>query len=152
MVIWRLPITFKPLRGFRAPYFARTAISPGISFSASSISLRPQSDREISATLNLRSFSVSCIFYFILRVSNACDFPQFIRHVRFFPGVIVHKERLRQFSIYVCIEKVKLFNHASWRQVECLSDYLGQPFLRDNPRPEGIHVDGKGSGNTDGIG
>src|SRR3972149_10932837 len=123
MVIWRLPITFKPLRGFRAPYFPRTAISPGISFSASSISLRPQSDREMSAILNLSSLLVSCIFFFFLHVSNVCGFLQFIHHVRFFPGVIVHKERLRQFSVYACIKKVKLFNHASWRQVERFSDY-----------------------------
>ena len=40
-----------PLSGFFAPYSARRAMSPGISFSAMRISLRPQSASLMSATL-----------------------------------------------------------------------------------------------------
>jgi mannose/fructose-specific phosphotransferase system component IIA len=40
-----------PFNGFCAPYFSRKNINPGISFSASVISLRPKSAREMSATL-----------------------------------------------------------------------------------------------------
>gem|GEM_PF-6956691 len=45
------PMIRAPRSGFSALYFLRTAIRPGISFSAISISLRPQSDSEMSATL-----------------------------------------------------------------------------------------------------
>ena len=48
----RLPTIFTPASGWAAPYSARTAISPGISCSASMISFRPQSARDRSATLN----------------------------------------------------------------------------------------------------
>ena len=41
----------RALSGFVWPYFSRSAIRPGISFSASMISLRPQSASEMSATL-----------------------------------------------------------------------------------------------------
>ena len=44
----------KPLSGCLAAYSSRTDINPGISCSASMISLRPQSARERSATLNSR--------------------------------------------------------------------------------------------------
>src|SRR5262249_13578638 len=47
----RQPAIRAPFRGFVAPYFLRRAISPGISFSASSISLRPHSARDRSLTL-----------------------------------------------------------------------------------------------------
>ncbi len=40
-----------PVSGLLAPYLRRKAMRPGISFSASSISLRPQSARDMSATL-----------------------------------------------------------------------------------------------------
>src|SRR5260221_12686890 len=47
----RQPTMRAPLSGFFLPYSPRSAISPGISVSAMAISLRPQSAREISATL-----------------------------------------------------------------------------------------------------
>ena len=46
------PITFRPASGFASRYSARTDIRPGISCSASRISLRPHSARLRSATLN----------------------------------------------------------------------------------------------------
>ena len=45
------PVTRTPLSGLAAAYFLRIDIRPGISCSAMSISLRPQSARERSATL-----------------------------------------------------------------------------------------------------
>ena len=39
------PVMRAPFKGFAAPYSARSAISPGISVSAISISLRPKSAR-----------------------------------------------------------------------------------------------------------
>ncbi|OPY92953.1 MAG: hypothetical protein A4E73_00602 [Syntrophaceae bacterium PtaU1.Bin231] len=58
MAVWivmcRLPVTRMPLRGFLGPYFARTAMRPGISFSASFISLRPHSAWDMSLTLKGR--------------------------------------------------------------------------------------------------
>src|SRR4051812_9753081 len=48
------PMTRRPLSGWRLAYSARTAIRPGISCSASMISLRPQSASDRSATLNSR--------------------------------------------------------------------------------------------------
>ena len=45
------PVMRAPASGWDAPNSARMAISPGISCSASSISLRPNSARERSATL-----------------------------------------------------------------------------------------------------
>src|SRR3954453_995451 len=45
------PTIFSPLSGCCLAYSSRTAISPGISCSASMISLRPQSARLMSATL-----------------------------------------------------------------------------------------------------
>jgi len=38
-----------PVSGFDLPYFSRKAISPGISFSARSISLRPHSARRLNS-------------------------------------------------------------------------------------------------------
>ncbi len=51
MVMCRLPVTRAPVSGFSVPYFSRRAIRPGISVSAMAISLRPQSAKEMSATL-----------------------------------------------------------------------------------------------------
>merc|ERR1711997_642348 len=51
MVMWRHPAILAPFRGFFGPYTARRCIRPGISFSAMASSLRPQSAREMSATL-----------------------------------------------------------------------------------------------------
>src|SRR5258708_32257148 len=47
----RQPAIRAPLSGLVGPYFFRSAIKPGISFSASSISLRPHSARLMSLTL-----------------------------------------------------------------------------------------------------
>ncbi len=51
VVMCREPITRAPLRGFLAANFSRMDIRPGISFSAISISRRPQAARLISLTL-----------------------------------------------------------------------------------------------------
>jgi hypothetical protein len=45
------PVMRAPASGWAGPYSARSAIRPGISCSASSISLRPYSARPMSATL-----------------------------------------------------------------------------------------------------
>merc|ERR1719250_518142 len=50
-VMWRQPAILAPLRGLEGPYFCLRYIRPGISFSARVSSLRPQSAREMSATL-----------------------------------------------------------------------------------------------------
>src|SRR4051812_27223842 len=50
MVICKEPEIRAPLRGCLGPYSARVAMRPGISTSAISISLRPQSASERSAT------------------------------------------------------------------------------------------------------
>ncbi len=51
MVMCRQPATWAPASGLLRPYFFRRAIRPGISFSANSISFRPQSASDMSATL-----------------------------------------------------------------------------------------------------
>src|SRR3954454_24775661 len=51
IVMWRLPVIRAPLRGCSPAYFSRRDMRPGISCSASSISLRPYSASERSATL-----------------------------------------------------------------------------------------------------
>src|SRR5687767_3043291 len=51
IVMCKQPAILAPLSGLVAPYLARSAINPGISFSARLISLRPQSARDRSATL-----------------------------------------------------------------------------------------------------
>lgn len=50
MVMWRHPAIRAPFNGWSSAYLARVAIKPGISFSASSISLRPKAARLRSAT------------------------------------------------------------------------------------------------------
>src|SRR6266516_1322415 len=52
MVMCSEPVILAPRRGCACAYSARTAIRPGISCSASVISLRPNSASERSATLN----------------------------------------------------------------------------------------------------
>src|SRR4051812_46657458 len=52
------PTIFSPLSGCWLAYSARTDISPGISCSASRISLRPQSASDRSATLYSRDWGV----------------------------------------------------------------------------------------------
>src|SRR5450755_1712631 len=51
MVMCRQPATRAPASGLLWPYLFRNAIRPGISFSASMISLRPHSANDMSATL-----------------------------------------------------------------------------------------------------
>src|SRR3954462_3792035 len=51
IVMWRLPVTRAPWSGCSPAYFSRRDMRPGISCSASSISLRPYSASERSATL-----------------------------------------------------------------------------------------------------
>ena len=52
MVMCRDPVILAPRSGWERAYSSRTAISPGISCSASRISLRPNSASDRSATLN----------------------------------------------------------------------------------------------------
>ena len=51
MVMCSEPVMRAPARGCSGPYRSRIAMRPGISCSASSISLRPNSARDGSATL-----------------------------------------------------------------------------------------------------
>ena len=51
IVMWIEPVMRAPASGWLASYSARSAIRPGISSSARTISLRPNSAREMSATL-----------------------------------------------------------------------------------------------------
>src|SRR5262249_5115829 len=51
-VMCKQPAIRAPASGFCLPYFLRSDMRPGISFSASMISLRPSSARLKSATLN----------------------------------------------------------------------------------------------------
>ena len=51
IVMWSEPVMRAPARGLAAPNSARMAMSPGISCSASTISLRPNSASDRSATL-----------------------------------------------------------------------------------------------------
>jgi hypothetical protein len=50
IVMCREPVIRTPFRGFFGPNFLRTGIRPGISCSATLISLRPHSAREMSLT------------------------------------------------------------------------------------------------------
>ena len=60
-----------PLSGWRLPYSLRMAMRPGISFSASSISLRPQSASVRSFTWN-SSFRAGVFFCWAMRWSSPC--------------------------------------------------------------------------------
>ena len=55
-VIWSEPVIRAPRRGFSVPNSARMAMRPGISCSASTISLRPNSASDRSATLKAGRF------------------------------------------------------------------------------------------------
>jgi len=68
------PMTRAPASGRDAAYFARTAMRPGISFSAMMISLRPHSARLKSATLNGRVVSIAGISFVTTAMS-----PSFVR-------------------------------------------------------------------------
>ena len=61
MVMWSEPAMRAPLRGAWPRYCSRRAIRPGISTSARRISLRPQSARLRSATLNSRAAVVDVL-------------------------------------------------------------------------------------------
>ena len=51
MVMWSEPVMRAPASGLLSPNSSRQAMRPGISTSASAISLRPNSASEMSATL-----------------------------------------------------------------------------------------------------
>jgi hypothetical protein len=53
VLMCRQPAMRAPFNGCSSAYFSRVAMRPGISFSARSISRRPNAERLISATLNL---------------------------------------------------------------------------------------------------
>lgn len=55
-VMWRQPAIRAPLSIFDGPYFFLMAMSPGISFSAKVISLRPHSAKERSAIDNWKIY------------------------------------------------------------------------------------------------
>ena len=57
MVMCSEPAMRAPFRGFASPNSARSAISPGISVSAISISLRPKSASAMSLTTKSRSLT-----------------------------------------------------------------------------------------------
>lgn len=60
-----------PFRIFIGPYFWRQAISPGISFSAKIISLRPQSANEISAEKQKKDWVIKFVQNFCWLVSRS---------------------------------------------------------------------------------
>src|SRR5882757_9114446 len=60
------PVTRTPASGLSAAYFLRMAIRPGISYSATEISLRPQSASDRSATL----YSVAIRFSVAVAMKN----------------------------------------------------------------------------------
>jgi hypothetical protein len=53
VLMCRQPAMRAPFSGCSSAYFSRVAMRPGISFSARSISRRPNAERLMSATLNL---------------------------------------------------------------------------------------------------
>ena len=55
IVMWSEPVMRAPASGLDSAWRSRSAMRPGISYSASSISLRPKSARERSATLKSTS-------------------------------------------------------------------------------------------------
>ena len=60
MVMWRHPATRAPFSGLAAPYSLRMAMRPGISLSAISISLRPQSASvDVPLTLKFSAMTMS---------------------------------------------------------------------------------------------
>lgn len=61
MVICKQPAILDPFKGFDCPYCFLRLMSPGISFSASSISLRPHSAREMSAVKNTQNNNITYI-------------------------------------------------------------------------------------------
>lgn len=80
-VICKQPATLAPFRGLESPYRLRMDINPGISFSASSISLRPHSARAMSAEISH-------------------NFINYHEHVNFWSQHLIH---MMQVSIYIPI-------------------------------------------------
>src|SRR6185312_11331183 len=71
IVMWRQPAMRAPLSGALALYSARSAIRPGISFSAIRIFLRPSSARVTSLILNAgNSVRVSMVGFLLLANSE----------------------------------------------------------------------------------
>src|ERR1035437_174997 len=69
IVMCNEPVTRTPLSGLDGPNFLRTAIRPGISCSATEISFRPHSAREMSLTWK-STLAMACIrFWAIVRSS-----------------------------------------------------------------------------------
>ena len=66
-VMWSEPMMRAPLSGWLAPYSSRMAIRPGISCSASLISLRPKSASERSATLKSRPVAIGALVAVLMR-------------------------------------------------------------------------------------
>lgn len=60
IVICRQPAIRAPARGLEGPYFRRSSISPGISFSAIVNSFRPQSAKLISAKIEELGDQTGC--------------------------------------------------------------------------------------------
>ena len=67
MVMCKHPAMCDPASGLPGPYFLRSAISPGISFSAIWISFLPQSASEMSATLHCNFVSTWDTRYLLIR-------------------------------------------------------------------------------------
>lgn len=67
LLMCKHPAILAPFNGWSAAYFCRVAIKPGISFSASSISRRPNAARLMSATLNLAAGAL------MMRDVNVCN-------------------------------------------------------------------------------
>src|SRR5690606_37911726 len=81
MVMWRQPAMRAPASGFEGPYFSRRAMSPGISASANSISLRPHSARLMSLTLYCNFSFVAndmCVYFYEKSFAKVTAFRLFI--------------------------------------------------------------------------
>src|SRR5690606_39977140 len=81
------PVTRTPLSGWEAAYLRRIDIRPGISCSAMSISLRPKSVREMSATLYGAVAEEVCATAFIACSGGEGEIPSG-------PGAVVAVERV----------------------------------------------------------
>ena len=66
-VMWSEPVIRAPVSGLDSANSARVAIRPGISCSASRISLRPNSASERSATLKSRPVDVGALVAVLMR-------------------------------------------------------------------------------------
>ena len=50
--------------------------------------------------------------------------PELLHHVRFLPGIVVHKEGPRDPAIDVAVQEIETLNHPGRRQIEELFDDL----------------------------